>query len=431
VVLLCAAAAALLVFPAGHAGAVGSAISSCPEIRVLIGEGASIEASVHAGSSLTDARGKVLLTLREEGVVVFGRSPDGLRAAVRGGATFISEMFELGPGDRDGGWFRVGQARYRGRLRVIGGPYGVSAVNVLPLEEYLYGVVPCEMPPGWPAEALKAQAVAARSFALSCALTAMAGGEPYDITSSTDGQIYGGLDREDPRSNAAVDSTKGMVLTYSGQPIKAFYHSSSAGHTENSEFVWSSALPYLRGVTDPDDDSPYRSWEYRATRDQMTEAFKAAGIDIGEFLGVTGTERGVSGRWSRLVVKGSRGEFPLRGTEFRRIVGLRSTLFDVAEEGGSAEDVLSYRRVTGTWALCGDGAVRQVTAAHRDAEAAVLSSRSLPATYCFRGGGNGHGVGLSQWGARGLALLGHKYPAILQHYYLNTRLERYEWSPPL
>ena len=148
---------------------------------------------------------------------------------------------------------------YRGRLRVVHLTDGLEIVNTLPLESYLLGVVPRESPASWPIEALKAQAVAARSYAYR----ATGGSGTFDVYCTTASQMYGGSDAEATASNTAVSATRGVVPKYKGTPIVAYFFSTSGGHTENIEDVWSSSapVPYLKGVPDPYDYySPYDKW---------------------------------------------------------------------------------------------------------------------------------------------------------------------------
>lgn len=366
--------------------------------------------------------------------------PQGTGVSARiGGRTVFSPVLELVPDAPNNGpaCVTLGTAGFRGLIRVCpapaaggspgtGGAAALLAVNVVPLEEYLYGVVGSEMPADWPEEALKAQAVACRSFALSCARAAIAKGAPYDLTATTDGQVYGGLSRENAAAAAAVQSTRGIVLTSAGESARAVFHSSSSGHTENSEFVWSAASPYLKGVPDPDDSSPHRSWEFRATAGEIERLLSGAGIDVGAFRGLRCLEQGVSGRWSKVSVMGSKGSAVVRGIEFRRALGLKSTWFSASEQDPGIEPaVVRYDSGQALYALSASGQVSMVSPAYRAPEVSVLCYRTIPRLYVFNGRGWGHGVGMSQWGARTLAERGYKYPDILEHYYLNTRLEEY------
>jgi stage II sporulation protein D len=211
--------------------------------------------------------------------------------------------------------------RYRGAIQVdvVGGK--LRAINVVGLEQYLYGVVPSEMPFGWAPEALKAQAVVARSYALA---TKRAGA--FDLYPDTRSQVYLGYDHERPSSNAAVDATAGKVLLYDGQVAKTFFFSTSGGRTASSQDVWGTAVPYLVSVPDPYDTiSPYHTWG----------PFAFSGARLGKALHVGAAVRDVrtalnsSGRVTTLTAITANGERSLDGTSLRRILGLRSTWFSV------------------------------------------------------------------------------------------------------
>ena len=163
---------------------------------------------------------------------------------------------------------------YRGSLRVARLTSGLAIINVIRVEDYLRGVVPREVPSSWPAEALKAQAVAARSYAAIHFGSAGA----YDLYCDTRSQAYNGADGEAASTNAAVAATRGVVPTYGGKPITAYFFSTSGGHTENIENVWGTApVPYLKGVDDPYDTySPYHIWPNDPIR--MTGAAVAAAL---------------------------------------------------------------------------------------------------------------------------------------------------------
>lgn len=139
---------------------------------------------------------------------------------------------------------------YRGALEMMKSPgrWGLTVVNVLPVEQYLYGVVGKEMSPSWSEEALKAQAVAARTYAIAHKSRFSQRG--FDLTDDTSSQVYAGINGESPSIIKAVNATKGEIITYQGRPIDAFFCSTAGGWTENSENVWGSHIPYLRGVSD-------------------------------------------------------------------------------------------------------------------------------------------------------------------------------------
>jgi stage II sporulation protein D len=270
---------------------------------------------------------------------------------------------------------------YRGSLEIRRTSSGrITVINQLDLEEYLYGVLRMEVDPRWPASALHAQAVAARTLALY-SLNRFAA-EGYDVRATTESQVYGGVSAEDPRTTAAVEATRGQVLVFDGRPIFAAYHSDSGGHTEASELVWGGRYAYLRPVADP--YTVAQPWMLRLPVPAFEERLRRAGRAVGGGVAeVDVAELTPSGRVAFVRITSSTGSLVLRGTELRTLLGaeaMKSTLF-------------TARMVPG--------------------EAAVE----------FAGRGSGHGVGMSQWGARGQALLGRAYPDILRYYYTGVTLE--------
>jgi stage II sporulation protein D len=250
---------------------------------------------------------------------------------------------------------------------------GVTAINLVNLESYLYSVVGSEAIPTWPQDALKAQAVAARTYALYT--SSRSSNRFYDLDTTTSTQVYKGLEKEFDTTHEAVDGTTGQILTYNGKAILAAFHSSSGGHTENVEDVWTSPLPYLRGVVDYDQLSPVFQW---------TKTFTP--FQLGKLVGGVGSVRSVIperttplGRVVSLKVVGTGGTKRVTGTQLRKALDLRSTLFTASEENG---------------------------------------------TFVIAGRGYGHGLGLSQWGSQYLAEQGVSYQTILDHYYQNAKLSQ-------
>ena len=209
--------------------------------------------------------------------------------------------------------------RFRGVIRVLRPDGGFMIVNKLPLESYLRGVVPREVSPSWPAESLKAQAVAARSYAQRSRNP----NDAYDVYCTTRDQVYMGGGAEDPRTNAAIRDTAGVVPTYDGSVITAFYFSTSGGHTENIENSWqTSAVPYLKGVSDPYDTySPRHNWtpaQYAAS----SLAKKLGASVSGSLRAIYVVDRGVSPRIVKAAIVGSDGVQFLHGSIVRSKLGL-------------------------------------------------------------------------------------------------------------
>jgi stage II sporulation protein D len=185
------------------------------------------------------------------------------------------------------------------------------------------GVVPNESPSSWPPAALQAQAVAARTYAL----TTDAGGRGFDQYADTRSQVYRGYLSETPTTAAAVEATRGQVVTYGGKAVVTYFFSTSGGYTEDIEnaFVGAPPAPWLQGVKDPyDDSSPYHRWgPYTFTRKGLKA--KLGGWVLGRFKGIKVLERGVSPRVVRAQVRGSRGNVSVTGPQLRSRLGLRDT----------------------------------------------------------------------------------------------------------
>jgi stage II sporulation protein D len=177
----------------------------------------------------------------------------------------------------NGGYVYIGNRWYRGRLQLIPSGTGVMAINYVNLESYLASVVGKEMYPQWPAAALQAQAVAARSFALSRRQQQLRNGSLFDVGDTISHQVYTGVDGEFTTTQAAVQATRGQVLTYRGTIVEAVFHAASGGHTENSENVWNQAKPYLRGVPDFDAIFPNQNWTVTLTADQLRQRIPGVG----------------------------------------------------------------------------------------------------------------------------------------------------------
>ena len=210
---------------------------------------------------------------------------------------------------------------YRSRLVLSRDGSGVLVVNNVGLEQYLYGVVPSEMPASWPAEALKAQAVVARSYALKSRRPTAA----YDVFADVRSQVYRGVLAETSASNAAVNATRARVVTVGGEIAQTFFFSTSGGRTAtNEEAFGGSPISYLRSVDDPYDDlSPYHTWEATFTASQARKRLKP--ITNGTFRGLEVATRTGSGRAATMTVHGSRGDTTASAAQVRTLLELRST----------------------------------------------------------------------------------------------------------
>ena len=225
------------------------------------------------------------------------------------------EKFLVRSSDIRGIW--VGQKRYAGKLNIFISDNHILVVNVLGIEKYLGSVVGSEMPAKWPLEALKAQAIASRTYALK-----QKGNPLYDIDSTNMNQVYIGLEAGTHKTKRAVNSTRSLVLTYENKLINALFHSSSAGMTENSQDVWKNKYPYLSSVKDFDKSNPKLRWNKKFTQSQLQNLFPTiGGINKIEILNVTST-----GRVKNVRIHGEFGTDQISGVDIRKRMNLKSTL---------------------------------------------------------------------------------------------------------
>jgi stage II sporulation protein D len=222
-----------------------------------------------------------------------------------------------------GGKIKIGgEGKFRGDLVAAASGGSLLVINQLSLDDYVAGVIANEMPSSWPLAALQAQALAARSYALSTA----AGHGPFDVYDDTRSQVYGGLASETKRTNRAVRRSKRQVLEYRGDVITAYFSSSSGGRTENVEygFPGASPQPYLKSVKDPyDGASPDHRWRLRYSRNGIEAAL--SGLVKGRFKGIKVTKRGVSPRIVSAKIRGSGGSTRVSGSDLRARLSGRST----------------------------------------------------------------------------------------------------------
>ena len=236
---------------------------------------------------------------------------------------------------------------YRGdiEIRTAAGP-GLNAINALELESYVRGVVPNESPSSWPIPALEAQAIAARTYAITTGV----GGRGFDQYADTRSQMYRGYLSETPSTAAAVTSTRGQIVTYGGKAVVTYFFSTSGGYTEDVENVFSGAPsePWLRGVEDPyDNSSPYHRW---GPFSYSTRGFaaKLGGWVSGRFKGVKVLKRGVSPRIVQAEVQGSHGNVVVTGAQLRARLGLRDTWFYLRRVSSATSSGLRARTASGT-----------------------------------------------------------------------------------
>lgn len=314
-----------------------------------------------------------------------------------------------------------------------------NVISIMAVEDYLKAVVPREMPSLWHIEALKAQAVVARTYTQASRGKHAAAG--FDLcTFSTCCQAYGGVDWEHANSSAAVEATQGVMLFAAGRPAATFYHSDSGGHTEYNHYVWNgNPISYLIGVPDPFPSmagSPHATWTTALSPVELGRILSSSSVNVGTISRLEVAERTPGGRVALLVVHGSLGRAELVRQQPRLPNGspstyeLRSTMYSVTNEVANAIHIYNGQatHTQKTW----DGLYVQNasgTLALPVASSYTLQGNSAPVSvsaqavsFVFDGSGWGHGVGMSQWGARGMAEQGYTYQNILLHYYQGVEL---------
>jgi len=339
--------------------------------------------------------------------------------------------------------------RYRGNIEIdIDKEYGkLNVINIISIEEYLYGVLKKEISPRWPKETLKAQAIAARTFAIFNMNKYIDKG--YNICATTNSQAYGGVNHEDPLTNKAVDETRGVIMVYEGKPINAVYHSDSGGYTEDSENVWGSFLPYLRSVESKFEEKvspPHHTWSYSINEKDLTEKLQKQGYKINLVVFIEPIKKSETGRINELVFTADNNTvINMKTNDFRSLIGadlIRSTLFhieaigkkstimedtedkkeieDREEQKESIEEILDQKE---DWTIQELLELMKKNKQEREKEKkevvpkVKITESYTPFTFLFSGSGNGHGVGMSQWGAHSMAIQGYKYQDILKYYY--------------
>ena len=347
------------------------------------------------------------------------------------------DKFVVRTSDSRGIW--VGQKRYAGKLNIFIGDKDISVVNILGVENYLSSVVGSEMPTKWPMEALEAQAIASRTYALKQKANIL-----FDIDSTNINQVYNGLESRTFKTTKAVRATRSLVLVYKNKLINALFHSSSAGMTENSQDVWKNEYPYLSSVEDFDKNNPKLRWQKRFSNEELQKLFPGiGGIKQIKILNITNT-----GRVRNIKIQGDYGSAQISGLDFRKKMNLKSTLvrFKLIEEnenpktsitttledklityfvkaGDNLSDI-SYRYNVSLDELVTLNNIKDPKLININQM--LLIPRNIPSTQntlVVSGYGSGHGVGMSQWGARYMATKGAKAEEILKHFYKGVKIK--------
>lgn len=350
-------------------------------LSVLLGVGWASPAAAVETVRIAVAEGIPFVDVKGEGLALGPRGDDDdhfkplgksqLRVSLRKGKLFLGDAPAPASGIRlrAKGLLEARGFRMRGTIDLEVAGQGLLLINAIPLEDYLAAVLGGEMPAQFPLEALKAQAVAARTYALQRKIDQY--GKAYHLGATVLSQVYGGAGREDPRTKEAVEATRGLVLTWELAPIEAYFHASCGGRTETGKAALQRDLPYLQAVDCPCASEPRTRWSLDVP------GALPKGIDLSPGKLSVDQKTG-TGRALRL----GDGSRSLDGVTFRRLLGydrLKSLTFEI----------------------------------ERDDDGLHL-----------RGRGMGHGAGLCQYGAKALAEDGWGYERILGHYYPGTELQR-------
>jgi len=345
-------------------------------VRVAIKTYQSVEIETAEGSKIFDAAYNRSFIIKSRQMTVMPSNP----GITMNNSEFGSTVRIIAPPDT---LIKVDKNNYRGNIEIRRTDKdGLLVINELDVEDYLKGVLNEEISAKWHPESLKAQAVVARTYALYQKEKRKV--NLYHLEATTADQVYGGARREDERTNKAVEDTSGIVLTYDGRLAKAFYHSASGGITEDVVNVWGGeGESYLKPIRcDFDKDAPNYQWEVDMDKADIETALSRNGIKIADISDIEIVSFTSSKRVSELYITHRNGVEKISGVDFRRIIGydtIKSVLFRIKENGGS---------------------------------------------FLFYGRGSGHGVGLCQWGAKGMAEKGYAFIDILKYYYPGIEIKR-------
>ncbi len=358
---------------------------------------------------------------------------------------------------------------YRGKIELRRGSEGWIIVNVINVEEYLRGVLKMEINPAWPMEAIRAQAIVARTYAISHANRS--GTRGYDFDDSQNAQVYRGVNAEDAMLDRGISATKGMVVLWQGQPALTPYHSDSGGWTADVRDVWGGTRPYLIAQQEPfPSRSPHETWKTTLSASQVTSIVRKMGVNVGDVTALSVAERDRGGRAVLLRVNGTAGTATVKSHAFRMAADpkiIRSTYFEMRGSAGSTTEefgkpLLPLPSITAEEPerainrndpellikLTQEGAftkdelmdmllrpetrsaylekalVRSRPGAKPRPATPVSPKRPASGTFVFEGRGWGHGVGMSQWGAKAMADNGWKAEKILGYYYPGTTIKQ-------
>ena len=410
--------------------------------------------ALYVGTSWTGADGK---SHAFSGTVT-SPSATGVTMTVTGTQTILfqfdcSGAMNLGvrPLDSDGQqaitWFKgykyYGSFEY---LRTTGG--NLTVINVLPVDDYVKGVVPYEMSPSWPVEALAAQAVCARTYAMRETKHRSDG---FDVCNTTNCQVYYGVNKATEQSDRAVEETAGLCLYYNGKLIEAVYSSSNGGASEDAKNVWGGEVAYLKGKIDPYEAmTTIPSYQYTVsfTKDELTHILNTKGYSVGQVTNVYVSAVTPTGNVGSVTFVGTSGTKTFTGESCRTIFNsvysgrtVRSQRYTITNgtAGGTSGSVYvnggGSLSLSDSYVISGSGAVSSypggetyvITGSGTEQlkpSGGTASTSSNSDVFTITGTGNGHNVGLSQYGAKAMAEQGYSYEEILHFYYTDITIQK-------
>lgn len=368
---------------------------------------------------------------------------------------------------------------YKGKAAFSISDGRLLSINKVSLKNYLYGVLPREIFPTWPQEAVKAQALAARSYAVASIRPNSKLG--YDVEDNQNDQVYGGYSAENPITNAYVDSTDGQMIYHEGKVITAFFHSTSGGRTESSENIWITPVPYLKGVEDIySENTPLATWKRTVTKEEALTNAREINPNVKEIYNIVATDVSENGRVLQCIISTDVGDIILKKSDITATFGYRilpSTWFSLTSDcdvylisensfisqqsSGQGDSVLDNS--SSSSGTSSDGSLldknnppqnmekgtdtekenpddKRVSLSNKyiisssgvsnvsNSSLNIISSTgvsklsTVPTAYYFDGKGNGHGIGMSQYGAKKMADEGYTYEQIIKHYYTGVEI---------
>lgn len=314
---------------------------------------------------------------------------------------------------------KINNKRYRGYLTFDTVDKQLAAINNVGLEEYLYGVVPREMPSTFSYEALKAQAVAARSYAV-CSVTRNKD-KSFDLYDTVSSQVYGGFDAERDNVRKAVDETRGQILLSEGKVVNATYSSSNGGYTADANDVWGAKYKYLISKEDKYSiNEPNYNWNFEINANDLINGLKKQGISINSINQIYVKENNNSKRVKTVAIMDGAKEVLVDNNKFKNAIGankFKSSMYTIEASGVSAATQAPENDNDGEVTVLFEDGVAIFISSETSEKTSPSSAISADAKIKIAGHGWGHGVGLSQWGANNMAKAGLKYDEILKFYY--------------